>query len=218
MIEPLSLLTALLLGLFGSSHCLVMCGGIAAAIGTRSQQQPLLTALAFNSGRITSYAFAGLLVSLLGLWLQQLNDVLMLALRTLAAILLVLMGLYVARWASWLTRIEQVGQYLWQRLQPATRPLMTQYSISSRFRLGLLWGWLPCGLVYSTLSWVAANGDPLKGALTMFCFGLGTLPALFASGLAATSLSRLLSHSLSRIIAGLLLIGYGVWTAAAIWL
>ena len=218
MIEPLSLLTALLLGLFGSSHCLVMCGGIAAAIGSRSQHQPLLTALAFNGGRITSYVVAGLIVSVLGLWLQQLNDLLTLVLRTLAAVMLMLMGLYIARWASWLTRIEQLGQHLWRLLQPATKPLLAQQSVSSRFRLGLLWGWLPCGLVYSTLSWVAANGDPLKGALAMACFGLGTLPALFASGLAASSPNRLLNHNVSRRIAGLLLISYGLWTAAAIWL
>lgn len=219
MNEPLSLLTALLIGLFGASHCLVMCGGIAAATGNSSlPERRLASLLAFNGGRISSYAVAGLLVGAAGLWLQQLHDSLMLLLRSLAGVMLILMGLYVARWASWLTRIEQLGNYLWRFLQPQTGRLLQQSSLTARFGLGMLWGWLPCGLIYSTLSWVAANGDPLLGALTMATFGLGTLPALLAGGLAAATLSRWLNHQLTRQLAGLLLIGYGLWTVASVWL
>lgn len=223
MTEPLSLLTALALGLFGASHCLVMCGGIAAAIGSQTTASgrtpaPHMTALAFNFGRICTYTLAGVLVGSLGLWLQGINDLLMLSLRTLAAALLILMGLYIARWLTWLTRVEQAGQTVWKYIQPHTRHLMSQQRLSSRFKLGLLWGLLPCGLIYSTLAWVAANGQPLLGGLAMFSFGLGTLPALFASSLAATSFTRLLHRDLVRKIAGALLIAYGFWTLSAIWL
>lgn len=218
MTEPLSLITALFLGVFGSSHCLVMCGGISAALSTRSQHNPMSSALLFNLGRITSYSIAGLLVSVLGLWLQSANDALIPIMRTVAAVLLILMGLYVARWASWLTRLEQLGQHIWKYLQPTTGKLMHSHRPGQRFQLGLLWGWLPCGLVYSTLSWVAANGQPVNGALAMLAFGAGTLPALFATSLAAGSLTRFINHRWSRHIAGVLLIGYGVWTALAIWL
>lgn len=220
MNEPLSLITALLLGLFGASHCLVMCGGIAAASGAAAHQthNKIATLLAFNSGRILSYTIAGMMVGFLGLWLQQLHDGLMLSLRSLAGVMLIMMGLYVARWASWLTRIEQLGQALWKHLQPSAGKLMAQSSLRSRVALGMLWGWLPCGLIYSTLSWVAANGDPLLGALTMATFGLGTLPALFAGGLAAASLSRILNHTLTRQFAGLSLIVFGLWTLVSIWL
>jgi len=219
MNEPLSLLTALLIGLFGASHCLVMCGGIAAATGNSSlPERRLASLLAFNGGRISSYAVAGLLVGAAGLWLQQLHDSLMLLLRSLAGVMLILMGLYVARWASWLTRIERLGNYLWRFLQPQTGRLLQQSSLTARFGLGMLWGWLPCGLIYSTLSWVAANGDPLLGALTMATFGLGTLPALLAGGLAAATLSRWLNHQLTRQLAGLLLISYGLWTVTSVWL
>ena len=219
MNEPLSLLTALLIGLFGASHCLVMCGGIAAATGNSSlPERRLASLLAFNGGRISSYAVAGLLVGAAGLWLQQLHDSLMLLLRSLAGVMLILMGLYVARWASWLTRIERLGNYLWRFLQLQTGRLLQQSSLTARFGLGMLWGWLPCGLIYSTLSWVAANGDPLLGALTMATFGLGTLPALLAGGLAAATLSRWLNHQLTRQLAGLLLISYGLWTVTSVWL
>lgn len=217
MIEPLSLLTAFLLGLFGSSHCVVMCGGIAAAIGARAGERRFSAALLFNSGRILSYTLAGLLVGALGLWLQSLHDSLMLILRTLAAVMLILMGLYVARWSSMLTRFEQLGQHLWKRIQPATGRMMASSRLIDQLLLGMLWGWLPCGLIYSTLSWVAANGQAGMGAAAMFAFGLGTLPALFASTMAGNLLSSLLANRHLRHVAGLLLIGYGVWTAWVVW-
>ena len=221
MVEPLSLITALLIGLFGASHCLVMCGGIAAAVGNNSATasgDKFSAILAFNLGRISSYTFAGALVGLAGLWIQQQHDTLLLLLRSLAGVMLVLMGLYVARWATWLTRVEQAGQWFWKRIQPSAGKLMGKTSLSSRFALGMAWGWLPCGLIYSTLSWVAANGDPLMGATTMAAFGLGTLPALFAGSLAAASLSRFLNHQVTKQAAGMLLIGYGLWTISSVWL
>lgn len=217
MIEPLSLLTALLLGLFGSTHCLVMCGGIAAAIGSQAGERRIRTALAFNSGRILSYTLAGALVGTLGLWLQGLHQDLMLVLRTVAAVMLVLMGLYVARWSLLLTRFEQAGSLIWKRLQPLTQRFMRSTALSDQLLLGMLWGWLPCGLIYSTLSWVAANGEPLMGAASMFAFGLGTLPALFASTMAGSMLGTLLGNQGVRSVAGLILIAYGIWTAWAVW-
>lgn len=217
MIEPLSLFTAFMLGLFGSSHCVVMCGGIAAAIGARAGERRLSAALLFNGGRILSYTLAGLLVGSLGLWLQSLNDQLMLILRTLAAVMLVLMGLYVARWSALLTRFEQLGNHLWKRLQPATGKMMQSTRLRDQLLLGMLWGWLPCGLIYSTLSWVAANGQPALGAAAMFAFGLGTLPALLASTMAGNLLTTLLANQHLRRLAGLLLIGYGVWTGWVVW-
>lgn len=221
MVEPLSLLSALLLGLFGASHCLIMCGGIAAALGTArspSMTHRLSSTLMFNLGRISSYALAGALSGALGLWLQQQHQLFAFALRSLAGVLLVLMGLYVARWSTWLTHIEGLGQGIWKMLQPRAQTLMTEQGLLPRFLLGMLWGWLPCGLIYSTLSWVAANGDPVSGALAMLSFGAGTLPALFASSLASAYILRALSHKHVKHLAGISLILYGLWTLLSIWL
>lgn len=218
MTEPLSLLTALLLGLFGSSHCLVMCGGIAAAIGARAGEHRLRTMLLFNSGRLLSYSLLGLLVSLAGLWLQSQHQTLMQGLRTVAAVMLILMGLYVARWWMLLTRFEQLGKPLWNLLQPLTRRFMGSVRPHHQLLLGMLWGFLPCGLIYSTLTWVAANGDPMTGALAMLAFGAGTLPALFAGTLAGNLLTPWLSHPHVRQLAAILLITFGVWTGSAVWL
>lgn len=217
MIEPLSLLTAFLLGLFGSSHCLVMCGGIAAALGARATDNRLQAALLFNSGRILSYVVAGVLVSFLGLWLHDLHSVLMLSLRTIAALLLILMGLYVARWSMVLTHVERLGQRLWVHLQPRTVRFMQSERLIDQFRLGLLWGWLPCGLIYSTLAWVAGNGNPTLGALAMLAFGLGTLPALLASTLAGSLLARGLAHPFIKPLAGVFLISMGLWSLITLW-
>lgn len=217
MTEPLSLLTALLLGLFGSSHCLVMCGGIAAAIGSRAGDKRLQTMLLFNGGRLLSYTLLGLLVGSLGLWLHSLHDSLMITLRTLAAVMLILMGLYVARWWMVLTRFEQLGKPLWDALQPLTRRFMASVRPQDQLFLGMLWGLLPCGLIYSTLAWVAANGDPLPGAAAMFAFGTGTLPALLAGTIAGNLLSPWLNHPVLRQLTALMLILFGAWTGIAVW-
>ena len=78
--------------------------------------------------------------------------------------------------------------------------------------LGLLWGWLPCGLVYSMLVWAVSAGDALRGAALMLCFGLGTLPNLLAMGLVAGGLASHLRQGWVRHLAGALVIGFGLYT------
>ena len=217
MTEPLSFVTAIFLGLFGASHCLVMCGGIAAAAGQADTAHRVRGALMFNLGRIFSYTLAGGIVGTLGLWLSELHTQMGLFLRTLAGLMLILMGLYIARWAMWLTRIEQIGKRIWSLVQPHAQKRLGRSDPVSQLTLGALWGWLPCGLIYSTLSWVAAMGDPVSGALAMFGFGLGTLPAIFSASLASAFIMGLISRSIIRVIAGALLIGYGVVTLISVW-
>jgi sulfite exporter TauE/SafE len=222
MIEPLSFITAFLLGLMGASHCLVMCGGIAAAASSSapsngSGKSNIAYLLLFNLGRILSYSIAGFLVSIIGLWLSDSHLIAQQVLRSIAGILLVLMGFYVARWWMFLTRLESAGKLIWRYLQPLTRQLIPIKNKPQALALGLLWGWLPCGLIYSTLAWVASNSEPVLGAFTMFCFGLGTLPGILAAGIFAQQLNRIISHHYFRQLAGLLLIIYGTWTLSVIW-
>jgi sulfite exporter TauE/SafE len=217
MTEPLSILTALMLGLFGASHCLVMCGGIAAAAGHAGGKHKIRAAVLFNVGRLTSYTFAGFIVGYAGLWLGEQHQILMLTLRTIAGTMLILMGLYVAKWATWLTQVEKLGQGLWRFIQPSAQKRLGKTDMPSQLILGMLWGWLPCGLIYSTLSWVAANGSPIDGALAMLAFGAGTLPAIFSATLASATIMSFINHKFVRAIAALLLIGYGVWTLISAW-
>ncbi|MDH2200431.1 sulfite exporter TauE/SafE family protein [Ectopseudomonas oleovorans] len=208
------LVSALVLGLLGGGHCLGMCGGLMGALTLaippeqRSRRLQLL--LAYNLGRILSYALAGLLLGLAG-WVVAGSqaEVIM---RTLAALLLIAMGLYLAGWWSGLTRIEALGRGLWRHIQPLTRRFMPVTSIPKAVVLGSLWGWLPCGLVYSTLLWASSQGNAVNSALLMLAFGLGTWPVLLATGLAAERITTLLRKRGVRMAGGLLVILFGIWT------
>ena len=208
------LISALILGLLGGGHCLGMCGGLmgalSLAIPAERRHQRLRLLVAYNVGRIFSYTAAGLLIGLAG-WALA-SGPLATLLRSIAGLLLIAMGLYLAGWWSGLTRIEALGRGLWRRLQPITRRFMPITSLPRALLLGGLWGWLPCGLVYSTLLWAASQGDALRSAALMFAFGLGTLPVLLATGLAAERLAGLLRRRGVRVAGGLLVMLFGLWT------
>jgi len=211
---PPLLSSALILGLLGGGHCLGMCGGLMGALTLaipkeqRSQRFRLL--LAYNLGRILSYAVAGLLLGLAG-WALA-NSPIAVAMRVVAALLLISMGLYLAGWWSGLTRIERLGRGLWRHIQPVANRLLPVSSLPRALLLGTLWGWLPCGLVYSTLLWAASQGNAIDSALLMLAFGLGTWPVLLATGLAAERTNALLRKRGVRIAGGLLVILFGLWT------
>ncbi|MBD9425689.1 sulfite exporter TauE/SafE family protein [Pseudomonas sp. PDM15] len=208
------LVSALILGLLGGGHCLGMCGGLMGALTLaippeqRARRFRLL--LAYNLGRILSYATAGLLIGLAG-WAVASSPAAM-VLRVIAALLLIAMGLYLAGWWSGLTRIEAVGRHLWRHLQPIASRLMPVSGLPRALLLGAVWGWLPCGLVYSTLLWASSQGSPADSALLMLAFGLGTWPVLLATGMAAERLTALLRRRGVRMAGGLLVILFGLWT------
>ena len=208
------LISALILGLLGGGHCLGMCGGLMGAltmaIPAEQRNRRLQLLLAYNIGRISSYALAGLLVGLAG-WAIG-NSPAALLLRVLAGILLICMGLSLAGWWSGLTRIEARGRHLWRHLQPLTRRLMPVTSVPQALFLGAIWGWLPCGLVYSSLLWAASQGSAINSALLMLVFGLGTVPVLLATGMAAERLTALLRQRGVRIAGGVLVMLFGLWT------
>ena len=208
------LVSALILGLLGGGHCLGMCGGLMGALtlaippAQRGRRLRLL--LAYNLGRILSYTAAGLLLGLAG-WAVA-GSAAEVIMRSLAALLLITMGLYLAGWWSGLTRIEALGRGLWRHIQPLTRRFMPVTSLPRALVLGALWGWLPCGLVYSTLLWASSQGSALNSALLMLAFGFGTWPVLLATGLAAERIIALLQRRGVRVAGGLLVMLFGIWT------
>ncbi|MFI7868287.1 sulfite exporter TauE/SafE family protein [Ectopseudomonas khazarica] len=208
------LVSALILGLLGGGHCLGMCGGLMGAltlaIPPQQRARRLQLLLTYNLGRILSYSAAGLLLGLAG-WAVR-GSAAEVVMRSLAALLLIAMGLYLAGWWSGLTRIEALGRGLWRHIQPLTRRFMPVSSLPRALLLGGLWGWLPCGLVYSTLLWASSQGDARVSALLMLAFGLGTWPVLLATGLAAERITALLRQRGIRMAGGLLVILFGLWT------
>lgn len=215
MVDLLPLLgSALILGLLGGGHCMGMCGGLMGALtlaippAQRGRRLRLL--VAYNLGRVLSYGAAGLMLGMAG-WAVA-NSPAVLAMRIVAALLLIAMGLYLAGWWSGLTRIETVGRGLWRHIQPIASRLLPVSSLPRALLLGTLWGWLPCGLVYSALLWAASQGNALHSAALMTAFGVGTWPVLLATGLAAERVNRLLRRRSVRVAGGMLVVLFGVWT------
>lgn len=209
-----ALSAAFFLGLFSSAHCVGMCGGImgalAMAVPAKAQSRRWLILLAYNVGRIASYTLMGFLA---GLFSQQLSEsVVAPGLRWLAGLLLIAMGLYLADWWRGLVYLERLGQYLWAYLQPLGKALMPVDSAAKGALLGGLWGWLPCGLVYSALGYAMAQGSASGGALIMLAFGLGTLPAVLSTGMAAQQLGRILQRRQLRLVLALAIVLFGIWT------
>jgi len=210
----LSIISAFLVGLLGGGHCVGMCGGIVSAVSlTLPGQQPRLPyLLAYNGGRIASYTAAGVLAGLLGASGYLLEHVLPVQkiLYAVASLMLVVLGLYLAGWWQGVLVLEKAGGLLWQRLQPLSKQLLPLRSPPQAFALGLLWGWLPCGLVYSVLVAALASGNAVSGGLLMLAFGLGTLPTLLAMGMAAIRLKAFLQNIWVRRGSGLLVLGFGL--------
>jgi len=214
----LSYPSAFLIGLLGSTHCLGMCGGISASlsmalpVGSGFRFRQTLMLLAFNVGRIASYAVIAAGVALLSTsaadqW-AQLGGVL----RTIAGLLLILMGLSMAQWWQGIRYVEKIGAPVWARLSPLTRRFLPVRHPGQALGLGMLWGWLPCGLIYSTLGWAALQPTVGTAALTMVFFGLGTLPSMLATGYAAGWIRNLQGNAMFRKGTAVMLILFGLWT------
>lgn len=218
MIEPLSYLTAFILGLFGSIHCMGMCGGIVGALSVNTQHaRPLALHLSYHLGRITTYGLIGLMAGLIGLWLSSSHELAGAVLRSLSGAILILMGLYVLGSTNTLSWLEKAGAKLWKYVQPLSRYVLPVRSVKQALGLGLIWGLLPCGLVYSTLSWALVSANPLHSATLMMAFGLGNLPALLSFALFTAQLNKFKRHWLVRLILGGCIIVFGIWTIVAPW-
>ena len=205
-----------LIGLLGGTHCIGMCGGIVSALtvqlpGQRRREWPLH--LAYNIGRITSYTVAGAAMGAIGTVGMLFNDILpiQLGLYVAANLMLVALGLYLTGFTRALSGVEKLGHRLWARIQPLTRRFLPARSVTQAFPLGLLWGWLPCGLVYSALATALTAGSAERGGLMMLSFGLGTLPNLLLAGILLARLNEFVRLPAVRIISGLLVLGFGLY-------
>ena len=220
MIAELTLVAAFLVGLAGSTHCLGMCGGIAGSLGAgiegSSRHRRWLMALSFNLGRILSYGMLGALVALLvaaigsGVAAPQWGIFLRLV---TGAVFIAIACQLLLDWQG-LRRIEALGGRVWRHIAPLAQRLMPVRSPVQALALGGLWGWLPCGLVYTALLAAAGSGQPLQGAAIMLSFGLGTVPAMTGVTLFGQAIRRWRTGIRGRQITGLLLLAFGVWTMA----
>lgn len=213
-----ALSAALLAGLLGSAHCLGMCAGISglfavnASVATIRQQLPL--ALSYNLGRVLSYALLGIIVASFGSVVVKASPSLAGGIRMLSGVIIILVGLKVAFDLRFLNPIERMGSTLWARISPAAKRLVPVTNLPRALGLGVVWGWLPCGLVYSVLLIAATSAKPTDGAMIMVAFGIGTMPAMLMTGLGAAQMARMLQRKGARIGLGLLIVVLGLLTIA----
>lgn len=214
-------LLAFVVGVLSALHCIGMCGGIAGALafslpaGARRDWRRLALFLAaYNAGRVMTYSLAGalfgglgsaLVATAAGPWLHDL-------LRWLAATVVVGIGLYIAGWFPRFIWIERLGEPVWRHLEPLGRRLLPVATLPRAALYGAVWGWLPCGLVYSMLLSAPARGGAAAGALYMALFGLGTLPVMLATGLFAGRLYRFAGDARLQAAAGLTVVLLGLFT------
>ena len=210
-----SLAALFLVGLLGGGHCLGMCGGLVTALSLQlpaaRSRTPFI--LAYNIGRVASYTAVGAIAGGIGgLGLAALRlQAAQLALFVLAQGLMILLGLYLAGVSAWITRVESVGRPLWRRVQPLMKRLIPVRSPAGALLVGALWGWLPCGLVYSASLPALASGSVAGGAAGMFAFALGPLPNLLAMGAFAEVLKTWLTRRWVRVVAGCSVIAVALW-------
>ncbi|HGS5166441.1 sulfite exporter TauE/SafE family protein [Vibrio harveyi] len=209
---------AFMIGLVGAGHCMGMCGGIASllSMGAPNNKPSSSIPLFYNVGRLASYALIGAIVGGAVSGLSELSGLTQSLgwLRFVAALFMILVALYIAKWWQGLLVIEKAGQHIWKFISPAGKRLLPLKHPMYAFPFGFIWGWLPCGLVYSALTWSAVSGDALNGGLIMLSFGLGTLPSMLAIGYGASHFQKLQKSLIFRNISALILISYGMYTAA----
>jgi sulfite exporter TauE/SafE len=225
--SAISLAPVFMVGLLGSVHCAGMCGGIVSAFSvTPARRFPVAVVslrsaapaaalgrvLAYNSGRLASYAAAGALAgglagaarALVGLAVVETVG------YWLANLMLLVLGLYLMDAWRGLAQLEQLGRRAWRRIEPVTALLLPLDSPLKLVAMGGLWGWLPCGMVYSVLLTAMLSGSALSGAAVMLAFGLGTLPMLLSMGIAGASLRGWIQRRPVRVASGLVVFGFGV--------
>ena len=208
-----SIWAALLLGLAGSTHCISMCGGVHASLSVqKDNKRPTVRAIAFSSGRIMSYGLVGLIVGSASFAVQSIHPGFGIAARLIAGLMLIAMALYIGRWWMGLTALEKIGRMVWRHIQPITQSFTPAKSVSQTFALGMLWGWLPCGLVYSALAWASQAAHPTHTAVLMLSFGLGTLPSMLGITWLAQQARAFFSHQWVRQINAAMLLIFALWT------
>ncbi|MCF6345237.1 MAG: sulfite exporter TauE/SafE family protein [Thiomicrorhabdus sp.] len=214
------LITALMVGFLGGVHCLGMCGGVVGAL-TFSLSPKVQASwwrmfpyqIAYNSGRISSYILVGALFGFLGSSFSSIATLLPVqqGLQVIAGLFMIALGLYLGGWWFGVVAVEKLGQRLWQKLAPYTKRLGSVKTLPQAWLYGLIWGWLPCGLVYSMLIMAMSSGGALDGAFIMLAFGLGTLPSLLLMGVFAFYFTKLARNVWVRRFAGLSVILMGIW-------
>jgi sulfite exporter TauE/SafE len=226
-VSPL-VVSAFMMGLFGGAHCVAMCGGV---VGVLCSAAPRCDAagragsltqapywLAYNLGRVACYTLLGALMGALGsLSLGAFPlDAVRFSLRALAAVCMLAVGLHLLGLPSAVKAVEALGAPVWSRLSPLAKRMLPLRTPFHAVVLGGLWGFMPCGLLYGALALAASAESASAGAMTMAAFGAATLPVMLGAGAFAQRVSRSVNRAWVRRAAGVVVLGFGVWSTAGV--
>lgn len=215
-IELELLLMAFMIGIGSTGHCMMMCGGISSALAANlsqgSQQQRLLRLFLFHAGRLLCYSLLGVLVGAIFTSGIGLPKPVIIGVRTFAGVMLILIGLYVAGFSTILRHLENRLSFVWRRIQPLLQRFIPITHWYQALFVGFLWGFLPCGIVYSTLLWAGSSTMSLSAGVLMLFFGAGTMPGLLAMNIASQQLASRMQRWLPKQTLGVIMILFGVWT------
>jgi uncharacterized protein len=215
------LVSAWLVGALGGLHCVAMCGGFVAATGARDAgvPKPLLPAAtvlareaAYHGGRVATYAMLGAAFGTAGALAMDAAALapMQRVFYAAANVFLVLLGLQLVNRSSPLPVLQKMGARMFGTVLPAIKPLLDRPGMTGRVTLGLAWGLVPCGLVYSVLPLALFAGGPLQGAAVMLAFGIGTTPNLLAVGILVRRGRGFLGAGAVRYAAAAILIAFGL--------
>lgn len=187
-----------------------MCGGIMGALTAGlnqeiqdNKQKLNVYVVAYNVGRVASYAISGYIAAVMGNRLVNIlpNDQIDFQIL-LSNITLIIIGLHLTGYLRKLIMLEKIGRPLWSTIEPYARKLIPVKNLPQAVVFGMVWGWLPCSVVYALLIWAALSGDGPTGLLIMLLFGLGTMPIVLATGIVSHWMIRLRNSTITKVIAG----------------
>ena len=210
-----------MVGILGGTHCAGMCGGIVSAItmglpNTIQNNSNKLTfyLLLYNFGRLLSYMLAGLLIASLSIGLSSFTDTIYIRkiFTIIAATMMILLGFYLSGWwPKAINSIEKIGFFIWNFIKPLAQKFIPIKTPGQALMAGFLWGWLPCGLVYTALIWASTADSIIQGGLVMASFGIGTLPMLLGIGFFSSSIIQFIQKQWLRTSVGLLMMSFGIY-------
>lgn len=220
-LSDLTLLAGMLTGFASSLHCVGMCGGISASLmmtlsPDRDKAAQVRVALLTQLGRIVSYMIVGAVLATLSsnVYLGVDREAGFVLMRWAGALTLVYIGLSVAGLAPQLAGLDRLGARV---AVMAGSPAAGRIQQASPVFAGMIWGFMPCGMVYAALFYAMLTANPVQGALIMGGFGLGTLPAILLTAFGASGLMAMARREGTRLIIGLTIIAIGIVSAALPW-
>ena len=211
--ESINFVGALTLGIMGAGHCMAMCGGIISTLSMvtgADESAGRRHLFLYQFGRIFSYSLIGAIAGSLGFLLDKATTLPFL--QVFSGTLLIAMALYISIVWMVLSSLERIGKILWNRISPLSKKLLPVKNNKQALLLGALWGWLPCGLVYTSLAYAITLSDSVQSSLFMLAFGLGTLPATLVLGEANKKLKKQLNSPVARYLLAVLFFSWGCFT------